>query len=230
MPSISSNASRVLFLAVLLIVLGSAQAAHADVITFSTSGSFGTFSSQNGNSPNYFTLHFGGESYSIDCPGSSCSDLRFGTFILTRFGQGGGAENNEPFTLSVFQTIPYEDTATFLSTFSGMVTGGGPGPIVISFSETSKTIYGSVAVTYTLSLPAIIEFPSLSEGQSETRDLLGSVRLAYLGNGSASVMSTGLDGSDNGAAAPAPEPGTMILLGSGFVSLAIASRRRHLGT
>ena len=74
-----------------------------------------------------------------------------------------------------------------------------------------------------------VEWNQGYENHEAGPNLYDHIQLSYLGDCSIDVDAIRVDtgnGTDNGGAAPVPEPGTMLLLGAGLVGLASLGRKK----
>ena len=191
-----------------VLVLGTA-AAHADTMNFvgSTTGVF----TQNGTTTDK-TLTFNSGNFDVTTStngfvsvGTTSTTNSFGTFRLTN---GTADYTNDPFQLTILFTNPTGinggQNSTFSATVIGSVTRGSGGGVNVSFSPSTQS--------YT--------FANGVQSGSFTLNL-NNVAIT---NGSTSAV-TGFIQSTTVAATP--EPNSLMLLGTGFVSAAGMLMRRR---
>ena len=188
-------------------VVGSAVA-HADTMNFSgtTSGSFGATGSTDQTltfAPGTFSGTTSNSGYVAFGGGGS----NFGTFTLS---PGTANFNNDPFTLMITFSDPTGISGGQNSTFSALVTGSVTAPV-----------NGGANVTFNPSMTSY-SFANSNQTGSFTLNLNN---VAVFAGQTASV--TGFIQETSVAATP--EPNSLMLLGTGFVSAAgMLMRRRKM--
>jgi len=193
---------RMSLVAMLLALLAVPTTSYAALITYSTLGRFngGAFSS----SP---TLTVGGGSVTFNGLGSTSVDpgnLSYGTFDSNAIGAGGTVPAGTTFDLQVIQTTPAGGTATLGSTLSGVITTTSS-TVRLTFASTAFSIDGA---SYTIDQPAngiAIVSPASNAGL------------------------TTIQGAVSALAVAVPEPSTLLLLSTGFLSVAWYVRRKSIG-
>lgn len=183
--------------------------ANADPVTFSTAG---TFSGSGTNTVTFFcgmgcttTVTFAGTLNSVNTPAGS----NFGDILVMSTAAPGAAFPFPPqtFTLTFTQIAPPGGPASLVGTLSGTL-GFNSGVATLTFSTTSTAIGDFV---YTVNPSYTIALPSTGSGGSA-------------GTGTTTIQGTVLGSGPRGG--DVPEPGTMILLGTGLLGVAGAVRRK----
>ena len=127
----------------LLILMSAAllipAAAFADSFTYSTSGTFGS-SSSNVATSGLATLTFNTAANTLNAP----TFTSLGNFT---FGGSGTGSFSDTFTLTITQTSPSAGGGSLSATLSGTVTVGSSSTVIVTFSTGSVTIGN---VTYSL--------------------------------------------------------------------------------
>ncbi len=196
-----------LTLAAFVLMMGiTASTARADLVTFSTSGTFtggsgaGTGMTTFGSGGNTTTLTFvGAGSTTLD----TTTNASFGDIRTSSLGTGAAISGN--LNLLITQTAPTSGTGTLAGMLTGSVTQNQSSGL-LTFGVQSINING---FTYTPDQFYRIVPPPSGAG------------------GGAVEGVTSLQGTVSGA--PIPEPTTMLLLGTGLAGLAARARRKRQG-
>jgi hypothetical protein len=227
MGNTMKNYTLALLFVALLVLFSSPATASPIAVTFLTEasidgGAFFTSANWNsagmtGDSSNNFTVNFLGDSYtvSLDAPEFEVDSI-FGQFWVTKSRNGGESVDDIPFMFRITQTAPYSsDSISFDATFGGTIKGSGS--VILNFADFSDGITSTAGtVTYSI-LDASKSITVNNTGESNIFDIHG--HLAVDAEGFAPL---------GGDPAPVPEPGSLLLLGTGLASLAaLGWRRRH---
>ena len=214
LPRIATAAS----LAAVLIATVPSAARAATITSFeiaaTTTGCFGTSCSTFVDQPTFAPFSFDGTSFDVTTDqNGSASNIVLGTFSR----DSGNFTTTEPFTLQVLFTVPIGvsgNPTTFAATFIG--TGSGNKPTFINFDNSPRTFTFNNGTSSGSFIFTVFDIGSNSSSDSsgldknETVNLYGSITNAI-----------------DPPVGEAPEPATIVLLGSGLAWAAWRGRRRQ---
>jgi hypothetical protein len=207
-------------------LLGFARTSGATAITVAgtTTGCFGASCSTFTDIATSDPFGFDGTNFSALTTASGSATLDLGDFSRESDNFGTG-DADVPFTLKVNFTLPTgigSNPFNFSVTFEGTNPGGG-GPVFVNFADNAFHTYsftnGSGSGSFEFAIQDIGTGVPAGGGldKEETLDIVGLIR------GATFTPSEQLPGDP----AAVPEPGSLILLGTGLASAGAAMRRRR---
>jgi hypothetical protein len=211
-----------MFRAVIVLVLLLSIGAFADEVTFQTNQTLGCFGSSCTpvGTASVTDLSFAGVAYGPQNTAGGVLNITLGSFTLT---DTSDKTLNTPFEAVIRFVLPAGINGGQAATYDAVVTGSVSGNWL--YNQGNATInFANGWTTYSFangSFDLMLNDVNLSAGQlfgygSDTENLTAQVRNAYVNAGGPPPPPPG----------QTPEPGTIVLMGSGLMTMAGAVRRK----